>query len=527
MSRDQDRRRFIKQTCLLASSAGITSILPSRGWGLVRSDAQRPQVQQGIQFGDVSKDRAMVWSRSDRPARMWIDCSYQASFKQSQTLRGPYALAKNDYTARVDLTGLLPDHRVFVRVRFQDLRDERVMSAPIEGSFLTAPNANSRSIHFLWSGDTAGQGWGINPEMGGMRIYRSMLQDRPDFFIHSGDTIYADGPIKEQQTAEGGVTWRNLVTKDVVKVAETLDEFRGRYKYNLLDHNVLAFNAQVPQIWQWDDHEVVNNWSDSKRLDDDSRYTEKNVAVLTARASSAFMEYSPMRPFDARESDRIYRKSSYGPLLELFTLDMRSYRGPNSTNDQLEASAATQFLGKQQLQWLQAGLAQSTAIWKVISADMPIGLMVRDGPEYFENLANGNGPPAGRELEMVELLRFIKRNNIHNVVWLTADVHYCAAHYYSPENAVFKEFSPFWEFVAGPLNAGSFGPNELDNTFGPEVVFHKYPDTPNLSPLAGYQFYGAVQIDQSSQALTASLKDIDGVTVFSKTLIPKTVSSAV
>ena len=29
------------------------------------------------------------------------------------------------------------------------------------------------------------------------------------------------------------------------------------------------------------------------------------------------------------------------------------------------------------------------------------------------------------------------------------------------------------EFVAGPLHAGTFGPNELDNTFGPELKFIK------------------------------------------------------
>ena len=28
-----------------------------------------------------------------------------------------------------------------------------------------------------------------------MRTYATMLRNRPDFFIHSGDNIYADGPI--------------------------------------------------------------------------------------------------------------------------------------------------------------------------------------------------------------------------------------------------------------------------------------------------------------------------------------------
>ena len=142
----------------------------------------------------------------------------------------------------------------------------------------------SRDLRFVWGGDTAGQGWGINPDFGGMKIYETMRQRRPHFFIHSGDTIYADGPIAESVVAENGQVWSNIVTPQVAKVAETLDEFRGRYRYNLLDENVRRFNAEVPQIWQWDDHEVTNNWSDSKDLSADARYTrEERAAARRAR----------------------------------------------------------------------------------------------------------------------------------------------------------------------------------------------------------------------------------------------------
>lgn len=34
----------------------------------------------------------------------------------------------------------------------------------------------------------------------------------------------------------------------------------------------------------------------------------------------------------ADRAGRIYRKISYGPLLDVFMLDMRSYRGPNAEN---------------------------------------------------------------------------------------------------------------------------------------------------------------------------------------------------
>ena len=83
----------------------------------------------------------------------------------------------------------------------------------------------------------------------------------------------------------------------------------------------------------------------------------------------------------------------------------------------------------------------------------------------FENSSNGDGPALGRELEIAELLRSIKQSDVKNVVWLTADTHYTAAHYYDPGKAQFTDFDPFWEFVSGPLNAGTFGPNALDATF--------------------------------------------------------------
>jgi len=40
-------------------------------------------------------------------------------------------------------------------------------------------------------------------------------------------------------------------------------------------------------------------------------------------------EYLPMIE-EPTEPGRVYRKISYGPLLDVFMLDMRSYRGPNA-----------------------------------------------------------------------------------------------------------------------------------------------------------------------------------------------------
>jgi alkaline phosphatase D len=112
---------------------------------------------------------------------------------------------------------------------------------------------------------------------------------------------------------------------------------------------------------------------------------------------------------------------------------------------------------------------------------------------------------------------------LRNIVWLTADVHYTAAHRYDPNRARFQEFAPFWEFVSGPLHSGSFGPNDLDPTFGPEAVFVKAPPAGqvNLPPSAGLQFFGQVDIDGASEVMTVRLKDLEGATLFQQELPPE------
>jgi alkaline phosphatase D len=520
------RREFLIRSGLLAGASacsGVTGILQARAApALVPSNAERPLLAQGIQIGDVLGDRAIVWSRSDRAARLLVEWDLDERFRRPRLVRGPHALEDTDFTARVDLRELPAGQDVFVRVRFAGLGNERALSEPVLGHFRT-PSPRRREVRFVWSGDTAGQGFGINPEFGGMRIYETMRRRRPDFFLHSGDTIYADGPIPAEKVVEDGKIWRNLVTEEKSKVAETLAEFRGAYKYNLLDENVRRFNAEVPQIWQWDDHEVTNNWSASKDLSGNAAYTEKNVPLLIGRGTRAFLEYAPLRSAGDEERERVYRHIPYGPLLDVFVVDMRSYRGPNGFNREPVPGPTTEFLGRPQLEWLRHGLATSRATWKIVAADMPIGLFVRDGQDaqgrdQFEGIANGAGPALGRELEIAGLLQFIKRQRIKNVVWLTADVHYTAAHYYDPQKAQFSDFDPFWEFVAGPLNAGSFGPNEVDDTFGTQVVFQKAPPAANYSPFGGYQFFGEISLDPWQRTLRAALVDINDVTVFEKTL---------
>ncbi|WP_323783781.1 alkaline phosphatase D family protein [Thalassovita sp.] len=513
-----------RRTVLAGGTAFAASLaMPS----LSRANA-RPVFTHGVQSGDVSTSSGMIWTRTDRPAKVTMEIATTESFADARKLASLDALPQSDLAVKRMVGGLPADQDIFYRFTAADLHDLNATSDPIMGRFKTAP-AGRRSIRFAWSGDTAGQGWGIDDE--GMRTYATIAQHQPDFFLHSGDTIYADGAMQDEVELKDGSTWKNTVLIDEKrKVAETLDEYRGQWKYNMMDDHVRALNAICPTFFQWDDHEVVNNWSASKDLTADDRYSEKSVQLLAARSARAFHEMTPIS-YSPAEPGRVYRKIPYGPMLDVFFLDLRSYRGPNHDSMETELSDEARVLGAEQLAWLKRELAASRATWKVIACDMPLGLIVWDNWKEqagTEGVANGDhGAPKGRELEIADLLRFIKTAGIDNTVWLTADVHYTAAHHYSPDRAQIQDFDPFWEFVSGPLHAGTFGPNDMDMTFGPKVEFVKAPTAEqgaNLPPSMGLQFFGLVDIDGQSQQMTVRLMDRGNSKLWSITLDPKGLS---
>ena len=524
MSRRSSHRLTRRGLIANSGAAALGAVSGTLAFPRLSRAASRPLITHGLQSGDVSTSSGVVWARVDRPCRVFFDVATHETFQALTKTVYVDTRPDSDFVAKALIDGLPAEQDIFYRVRTQDLADVNGTGEPIIGRFRTAP-LKGRDISFVWSADTVGQGWGIDESRGGMKIYDTMRRQEPDFFIHSGDTVYADGPLAAEVALPDGGVWKNLLVEEKTKVAETLAEFRGNYKYTLLDRHLRAFNASVPMLAQWDDHEVTDNWWPSKSLADDRRYSVKDMSLLSTRAARAFHEYMPVAAIP-NEARRIYRKIAYGPLLDVFFIDMRTYRGPNTANTQTEEGPETVFLGTEQLVWLKRELKNSQAVWKVIAADMPLGLIVWDdfrSRSGAEAIAQRNGPPLGRELEFAHLLSFIKHASVRNVVWLTADVHYTAAHYYDPDAAHFQDFEPFWEFVSGPLHAGTFGPNELDNTFGPQLRYVKAPapsDGQNLPPSMGLQFFGHVRIDGKTEQMTVTLKDAGATDLWSVTLAP-------
>jgi len=471
-----------------------------------------PKLPLGLQIGDVTDGRAVIWSRADRKAQMRVEWWSDGSARRVEV--GPLVDADTDFCGIMELEGLPKSTSLQVAVSFVgEAESERVTA-----SFRTAGDGD---VSFAWSGDTCGQGYGIDPELGGLRVYDAIRKTAPDFFVHSGDLIYADNPILAQTTAPDGTIFRNVVIDEKKKVAETLAEFRGAFGYHLLDEHVRKFHREVPVVVQWDDHEIHNNWWPGQTLADPRYVHENKVPILAQRARKAMFEYTPIRRSATHTIQRVIRRG----VVDVFVLDARTLRGPNGKNLEKNASEVTAFLGDTQLDWLKQELLASKATWKVIACDQPIGLVIGDGwddgVQKHEGWANGDpGEPRGREHEMARLLRFVESKKLKNLVFITADVHYVAAHEYAAERGKIGPFPTFWEFVAGPLHAGGFGPSPMDGTFGGKVMFQRVPPMMNQPPINEWPSFGSVHVDSKSLAMTVRLHDGLGGVLFEKVLDP-------
>src|SRR5512139_1834940 len=163
-----DRRAFLRTGLIAGGGAaalsGLGALTPAAAQARTSSAPAllraRPSITHGVQAGEVTARSALVWTRADRPARMLVDVATRPDFRGSATLRGPVLTPDTDLTGKIRLRGLHAGQDVHYRVRLEDV-DGHVLSAPATGRFRTAP-AGRRDVRFVWSGDLAGQGWGIN-----------------------------------------------------------------------------------------------------------------------------------------------------------------------------------------------------------------------------------------------------------------------------------------------------------------------------------------------------------------------------
>ena len=254
--------------------------------------------------GDVDGDRAIVWSRTDRPSRLIVEYATTESFTDAKKITGPAALEVTDFTARVDLSGLPAGQRIFYRASFQSLEDLKVIERAGRrhvhhaggASAPCAATSSARDVTIAWTADTVGQGWGIDTNLGGMRLYDAMRKAEPDLFVHCGDTIYADQPLLSEvklddgaRLEEPGDAGEEQAGRDARRVPRQSPLQPARRTRAALQRVGVAVRAVGRSRGP---RQLVPDAKSSKR----TRVMPRRASrCWPARAKRAFLEYTPMQ----------------------------------------------------------------------------------------------------------------------------------------------------------------------------------------------------------------------------------------
>src|SRR5262245_1803676 len=268
----------------------------------------------------------------------------------------------------------------------------RTAESPV-GRFRTLRPADSGETVRL--GFFSCQGW-----QAGYYTAHAGLASEPglDLALSLGDYIY-------ELTDDTGPADRiDRIGFDHDGFAQTLDEYREKYRLYQTDPNLQAMHAAHSFLAVWDNHELAD--------DSPGHLQGKPVRVpLTRRVRNgrdAFWEALPMERART-QSPGLYRKVSLGAAADLFLLDLHSYADPPTEGT---------YLGARQLAWLVRELERSRATWKLLaSSTCMMGTDLTPGVPI--NLNQWDGYAAERQTLMAEILA----RGIRGVVVLSGDLH--------------------------------------------------------------------------------------------------------
>jgi alkaline phosphatase D len=309
-----------------------------------------------------------------------------------------------NFTHQWALENLQPGTRYAVTLEARPDQAATGPSATLTGFFQTAPAAESAepitftvvTCHDYIRTD--------HPD--GHRIYKSMLDLNPDFYVHTGDIEYYDKP-------------------DPWAMTEELMYFKWDRLFALpLQRH---FWTQVTSYFMKDDHDT---------LDNDCSPGDTYGTVTWDRGLEIFDE----EQFPTH--DPSYKTIRWGKDLQIWLTEGRTYRSQNSAPDGPDKT----IFGQEQLDWLFSTLQESDATFKVVINANPVVGPDRGGKK--DNYANSNFSHEGQEIR-----DFI--NELDNVYLCNGDRHW---QYVSNPPG-----TNLWEFSCGPgadKHAGGWNPND-------------------------------------------------------------------
>ena len=323
---------------------------------------------------DAHADRALIWLSANDELRVHVRWGLTPDALTQKSVE--LLLDKpRDFTGHVTLQGLPAGSTVHFRAYVGDRPLQEV------GRFNTQRLAGQDFV-LAFSGD-------MEETYKPFRIFDALAVAKPDYFVHLGDTCYADHPKRD--------------------FAPTVAHYRRKHANVRADRPLQAFMSQCATYAIWDDHEIEND-------------AHGGLAHLPI-AEQVFREYWPCASV---EKTGLYRAVSLSPEVDLIIVDTRRFRSVQSMSDGPEKT----MLGTRQKWWLLDRLKQSRATFKIVATSVPFHGGSQD--------AWGN-----YKTERDEIVAFIKAERITNVVMISADYHF-AREWSNKRTGIH-------EFTAGPL----------------------------------------------------------------------------
>jgi alkaline phosphatase D len=316
------------------------------------------------------------------------------------------------HALHVEPAGLAPDRWYWYRFRAGD-------AASAVGRARTAP-APGAKVARLRLDVASCSDW----QQGYFSAYRHMAADSPDLVLFLGDYIYE---FIEKRWPAVRLHSNGVEAKD-------LRTYRNRYAQYRTDPDLQALHAAAPCLATWDDHEVQNDYADSRSQDlaDPGLFRRRRAA-----AYRAFWEHMPLRgAARPRGPDMmLHRTAPWGDLARVWMLDGRQYRsrlacpgarfgGARVVTDAAcpeRLEPARTMLGAGQERWLGETLAAGRSRWSLFGQ----GTLMAELEQPDRDGAMGHwtdawsGYPAAR----ARFLTRLRDTAAANPVVLSGDIH--------------------------------------------------------------------------------------------------------
>jgi alkaline phosphatase D len=423
--------------------------------GVTAASRRRPRLIReaefdcGVMAGIPGTSAITVWTRAkglERSGNLRLEIAADEGFDRIVHRDFVQAARVRDFTARatVRTRRLKPGERYWYRF------ETAAGSSPV-GRFTTARPADSREP--LRIGFFSCQSWkdGLYTAHAGLAAEQDL-----DLILCLGDYVYEGGG---QNDAIGR---RDDVGPD--RQAQTLDEWRAKYRLYLSDPNLRAMHASSAFAGIWDDHEAENDYAGEHKGSLAEERRRVDFATRKRNGYLAFFEYGPRNRILA-EPMRSYRRIKLGGLADILMLDTRQYRDDQACSTEVEpcpgiGDRTRTMLGTTQREWLKRSLSGSRATWKVI-ANQVMMMALESAPGLPLNPDQWDGYPGDR----ADVLSHVRRERVEGVAVVTGDIHTFFAGDVYPEGRADGQRPAATEFVGGAISSGG-----LEEDFGQAAV---------------------------------------------------------